>query len=54
MFDYPITVGFVFPLDANNPEKAQNRWLFSFKTSKKKDFLGRRLISYRNNSAEVV
>ncbi|ERH43070.1 hypothetical protein N750_13080 [Legionella pneumophila str. Leg01/53] len=36
MFDYPITVGFVFWLDANNPEKAQNRWLFSFKTSKKK------------------
>lgn len=36
MFDYPITVGFVFWLDANNPEKAQNRWLFSFKTSKKR------------------
>lgn len=36
MFDYPLTVRFEFWLDANNPEKAQNRCLFSFKKSKKR------------------
>ncbi len=36
MFDYPLTVGFAFWLDANNTEKAQNRWLFLFKMGEKR------------------